>query len=259
MNVAAAFIFFTRLPLWRWIHPAPEAYKHVVPYWPIVGWLTAGVSAGVLYAASLVMPAGLAVGAAIAARLLLTGALHEDGLADFFDGFGGGGSDRTRILAIMKDSHIGTYGVISLIVYLLFYAGLLAALPVPLACQALLCGDPLAKGTAAQIVNLLPYARTEQQSKAKVVYDRMSLSEVLVTIVFGVLPLLFLMHPFYWGALLGPVAMFLGLVALMKKRIGGYTGDCCGATCLLCEWSFYVLIVILYTVDGTYLGPTYFG
>ena len=259
MNVAAAFIFFTRLPLWRWVHPAPEAYKHVVPYWPVVGWLTAGVSAGVLYGASLVMPSTLAVWAAVAARLLLTGALHEDGLADFFDGFGGGGSDRTRILAIMKDSHIGTYGVISLIVYLLFYAGLLAALPVHLACMALLCGDPLAKGTAAQIVNLLPYARTEQQSKAKVVYDRMSLSEVLVTIVFGILPLLFLMHPFYWGALLGPVVMFFGLIALMKKRIGGYTGDCCGATCLLCEWAFYLLIVILYTLDGTYLSPTYLG
>ena len=120
MNVAAAFIFFTRLPLWRWLHPSPEAYKHVVVYWPVVGWLTAGVSAGVLYAASLVLPVTLAVWSAVAARLLLTGALHEDGLADFFDGFGGGGRDRTRILAIMKDSHIGTYGVIALIVYLLF-------------------------------------------------------------------------------------------------------------------------------------------
>lgn len=259
MNVAAAFIFFTRLPLWRWVQPSPEAFKHVIAYWPAVGWLTAAVSTVMLYVASLVLPGALAVLVAVAARLMLTGALHEDGLADFFDGFGGGGHDRTRMLAIMKDSHIGTYGVIALIVYFLFYVGLLSALPVPFACLVLLGGDPLAKGVSAQVVNFLPYARTEQQSKAKVVYDRMSLPEWLISLVFGLLPLLFLLHPFFWGAILGPLAVFAGLAALMKKRIGGYTGDCCGACCLLCEWSFYLIIVILYTVDGTYFSPAYLG
>ena len=66
---------------------------------------------------------------AIIARLLLTGALHEDGLADFFDGMGGGTS-RERILQIMKDSHIGTYGVLGLIMYFLFFYNAMQELPV---------------------------------------------------------------------------------------------------------------------------------
>ena len=81
--------------------------------------------AATLYGASLVVPWPLAVLAAIVVRLLMTGALHEDGLADFCDGFGGGGSDRQRILDIMKDSHIGTYGVLGLVLYLLLLAAAL--------------------------------------------------------------------------------------------------------------------------------------
>ena len=68
----------------------------------------------IIWFGSKVLPFPIVLLTAIAARLLITGALHEDGLADFFDGFGGGGKDRSRILAIMKDSHIGTFGVLSL-------------------------------------------------------------------------------------------------------------------------------------------------
>ena len=102
----AALIFFTRLPFWRIYQPPKEAYQGVVEFWPLAGWLTAGVMASVLYGASMVFNYEIAIVLAIVSRLLLTGALHEDGLADFFDGFGGGGRDRQRILDIMKDSHI---------------------------------------------------------------------------------------------------------------------------------------------------------
>ena len=117
-RIWASLIFFTRLPFWRLHQPPKECYQSVVEHWPLVGWLTGGVMAATLYFSSMVLPYTVAVILAIAARLLLTGALHEDGLADFFDGFGGGGNDRQRILDIMKDSHIGTYGVLGLILYL---------------------------------------------------------------------------------------------------------------------------------------------
>ena len=116
-RIWASLIFFTRLPFWRLHQPPKECYQSVVEHWPLVGWLTGGVMAATLYFSSMVLPYTVAVILAIAARLLLTGALHEDGLADFFDGFGGGGNDRQRILDIMKDSHIGTYGVLGLILY----------------------------------------------------------------------------------------------------------------------------------------------
>ena len=123
-RIWAAFIFFTRLPLWRLHEPPKESYKSVVEFWPLTGWLTGGLMALTLWLCSMYFPYTVAVLFAIVVRLLITGALHEDGLADFMDGFGGGGSDRSRILAIMKDSHIGTYGVIGLILYhLLLYRG----------------------------------------------------------------------------------------------------------------------------------------
>ena len=81
---------------------------------------------------------------ALAARLLVTGALHEDGLADFCDGFGGGTS-RDKILSIMKDSHIGTYGVLGLLFYYGLMWNILTTLSVPLACAAILSGDAWSK------------------------------------------------------------------------------------------------------------------
>lgn len=90
LRILAAFIFFTRLPFWRLAEVPSEYFKNVVSRWALVGWLTAGLSVIVLYTASLILPASVAVLLAIVTRLLITGCLHEDGLADFFDGFGGG-------------------------------------------------------------------------------------------------------------------------------------------------------------------------
>ena len=123
-RILAAFIFFTRLPFWRIAEVPGEYFKNVVSCWPLVGWLTAGLSVLVLYAASMLLPDSIALLLAIATRLLVTGCLHEDGLADFFDGFGGG-TNKERILAIMKDSHIGSYGVIGLLFYFALYYMLL--------------------------------------------------------------------------------------------------------------------------------------
>lgn len=103
-RIWAALIFFTRLPFWRLHEPPKECFATVVEHWPLVGWLTGGVMAAVLYFGSMVLPWTVTVVLAVVSRLLLTGALHEDGLADFFDGFGGGGNNRQRILEIMKDS-----------------------------------------------------------------------------------------------------------------------------------------------------------
>ena len=242
MNLLAAFIFFTRLPFWRLKEVPSECFKHVVPYWPWVGWLTGSAMAMVLALGSLVMPVSLAWILAIIARLLITGALHEDGLADFFDGFGGG-STRERTLTIMKDSHIGTYGVIGLIVYFLLMLEL-RHLPVSMLCTLVVCGDCWGKLCASQLINFLPYARKEEDSKAKVIYNRMSGKELFFCIVGGTLPLL-LLPSSLWLALIAPCLVLAFLIRLMKRRLQGYTGDCCGATFLMCEMAFYLSALIL--------------
>ena len=242
MNLLAAFIFFTRLPFWRLKEVPSECFKHVVPYWPWVGWLTGSAMAMVLALGSLVMPVSLAWIWAIVTRLLITGALHEDGLADFFDGFGGG-TTRERTLAIMKDSHIGTYGVIGLIIYFLLMLEL-RHLPVSVLCTLVVCGDCWGKLCASQLINFLPYARKEEDSKAKVIYNRMSSKELFICIIGGTLPL-WLLPLSLWGALVAPCLILAFLIHLMKRRLQGYTGDCCGATFLLCELTFYLTAMIL--------------
>jgi adenosylcobinamide-GDP ribazoletransferase len=237
--VAAAFVFFTRLPFWRFraFRVPAECFAGVIPYWAVVGWLTGGLAAAVLWLAAQVFPYPVAVVFALLSRVVLTGALHEDGLADFLDGFGGGTS-RERILAIMKDSHIGTYGVIGLVFYFLLFYQLLAHLPLPVACMGLVAGDPLCKFIASHIT-FLPYARSREESKSGVVYAAMSWRAWVVGFVFGCMPLLLAADRRWVVCALFPALTFTALLLLMKKRIGGYTGDCCGAMFLLCELSFY--------------------
>ena len=161
------------------------------------------------------------------------------------DGFGGGTS-RERILAIMKDSHIGSYGVIGLIFYFGLFYLLVSSLPIELAGCAILAGDPFCKGVSSMIINRLPYARKEEEAKNKTVYSRMTSREYVFSIICAFLPLLWLPQPVYLLAGIFPVITWYFLTSFMKRKIQGYTGDCCGATFLLSELSFYMGFVIIY-------------
>lgn len=245
-SIAAAFIFFTRLPFWRLkIFQVPSEYfSRVINYWAVVGWLTGGIMAVTLWLSAQVLPYSVAVIIAILSRLLITGALHEDGLADFLDGFGGG-NNKERILAIMKDSHIGTYGVVGLIFYFLLLYSLLGSMNLHLACMVILVGDPLCKFISSFINSFLPYARTVETSKAKTIYNKITFKALITSALFGLIPLLLLDDYKYLLAILFPLFIFSIMIYLMRKKIQGYTGDCCGAMFLLCELSFYIGIVII--------------
>lgn len=236
-GLLAAILFFTRLPLWRWVSVPSQSFQHIVSYWSICGWITGGTMAGVFLLTAMWFPANVAIILALIARLLLTGGLHEDGLADFFDGFGGG-RDRESTLRIMKDSHIGTYGVLALVMYYLLGYSILSSLPSYEAIAAvMLCADAFAKFAAAHIILLLPYARKEEEAKAQTVYQRLSIGEWLTALLGGVLPFYFL--PLRaWCAVIGVFIVFMLLYTLMKRRLQGYTGDCMGATFLLLELTF---------------------
>ena len=145
--------------------------------------------AATLWLGSLYLPYMVAVLLAIVVRLLLTGALHEDGLADFLDGFGGGGSDRERILAIMKDSHIGTYGVIGLILYELLLVATLFSMTPMMAALAIMAATPYARMVAAQMIMMMPYARKAEEAKAKMVYRKMNWPASISLAIQGLLPM----------------------------------------------------------------------
>ncbi len=248
-NAWAALIFFTRLPLWRIYEPPRDSYRAVVEFWPLAGWLTGLTMGAILLFGPMVMPHALAVAIAIVARLLLTGALHEDGLADFFDGFGGGGNDRDRILSIMKDSRIGTYGVLSLIAYFGLLYICLYSLPTRTAAFLVVAADPFAKMLAGQIVQMMPYARDENEAKAKVVYRKVSIVGGISLAFQGLLPAIPLL---LWGGLTGhlewlvfaPCLVMYFLYLKIWHTLRGYTGDCCGAMFLLVELTVYLTAVI---------------
>ncbi|MBE6271792.1 MAG: adenosylcobinamide-GDP ribazoletransferase [Prevotella ruminicola] len=244
-RIWAALIFFTRLPFWRLHQPPQECYATVVEHWPLAGWFTGGAMAATLYFGSWYLPYSIAVLLAIVVRLLITGALHEDGLADFLDGFGGGGSDRSRILSIMKDSHIGTYGVIGLILYELLLAAALLAMPVELAALTILAADPYSKMVTSQLVTMMPYARNEAEAKNRTVYRKMSWQAGVSLAIQGLLPMgLYLWYTgMRWDLIIFiPALVMYGLYMLIWRKIHGYTGDCCGAVCLLVELTVYLVV-----------------
>ena len=157
-SLLAAIMMFTRLPLWRIVNVDKRYFTDVIKYWPIVGFLTGATTGGVLWLAAQFVPLEVACVLAIIARILLTGALHEDGLADFFDGFGGGTS-KEKILAIMKDSHIGCYGTIGLVLYFMLYYSLLSSFDPAMVFPIVIAADCFSKLCTAVMINTLPYAR----------------------------------------------------------------------------------------------------
>ncbi len=245
-SLLAALTFFTRLPFWKITEIPKESYKRVVTFWPLTGWLTGGVMCAVFWITTQLFNPIIAAVFAIASRLLVTGALHEDGLADFFDGMGGG-TTRSRTLAIMKDSHIGTYGVIGLILYFLLATLLIADMDHisgRYIIAVLFAGDVWSKLCAGQIINFLPYARTEEEAKNKTVYNRMSATDFIIAIITGAIPLL-LLPVTLLPAAVAPALVSCIIILYLRRRLGGYTGDCCGALFLLCELSFYIAADLL--------------
>jgi len=241
----ASFIFFTRLPFYRLHQPPKESYQAIVEYWPLTGWLTGGLMAATLWVGSMYLPYIVAVLLAIIVKVLVTGALHEDGLADFFDGFGGGGSDRERILTIMKDSHIGTFGVLGLILYELLLASAIFSMTPVMASLSIMVATPYARMLSAQLIMMLPYARREEEAKAKMIYRKINLWAGIGLAAQGLLPIV----AFLWWiginwemVIFVPCIVLYFLYLLIWNRLRGYTGDCCGAVCLLTELTILLVI-----------------
>lgn len=252
-RILAALIFFTRLPFWRIANIDKKYYEQVVPLWPIVGWLTGGAMAFMAWL-TFSIPVLVSVLICLIIRVMITGALHEDGFADFCDGFGGG-HGRIHILEIMKDSHIGTYGVLGLILYYFLQVNVLSSLVIslnnPLDIAALfVIGDTFCKWVSSTIIYFLPYARKEEEAKNRLIYQQVPMIEKILSLSIGILPMCIFL-PFTAGLTLMPVIAAATMAILtavflfhfMYKNILGYTGDCCGATFIITECVFYLILL----------------
>ena len=241
-----ALQFFTRLRIPRWVGFDAAWQRNAIRYFPAVGWTVGLVSGGVYALAMLIWPPTIAVLLALGAGLWMTGAMHEDGLADTCDGIGAGG-DVERMLKIMRDSHIGVFGVVGLGLTLALICAALAALPPHQACAALLLAHPLSRLACFPLIRKLQYLRAA--GKAKALAEQITAGECWIGVA-TVLPLLLLVGLGGWlpwsGLLLGLVLIFpvvWRLARLFVKRLGGYTGDCLGAVQQAAEAVFYLGVV----------------
>ena len=250
-RLVVALGYFTRIPVPSRIGGSAAELNRAARYFPFVGLLVGAIAAVTFIAAGRVLPLSLAVVVSMAASLVLTGAFHEDGLADTVDGFGGGW-DKAQVLAIMKDSRIGAYGAIALVLALLAkYASLIeiAADGVNAVALALLVAHPLSRAAALGIMAALPYVRVEGEARARPVAKGLGPAEWVTGIALGAAPLAFatslgFMSPARTGAAL-IMAVIVAVVCAnyFRRRIGGYTGDCLGATQQLCELGLYAALL----------------
>jgi len=259
--------FFTRLPVPAWVGHSQEALDRAARYFPLVGILVGALGGLTFILAAYVLPVSLAILLSMAATLLVTGAFHEDGLADTVDGFGGGWT-KQQVLTIMKDSRIGSYGALAVALMLLAKFNALYELPDEWIAPALAAAHACSRFCSTALIYALDYVREEIPptpqppprgggdggsqaapaqnaggevwAKSKPLAVRMGAGSLAVAALFGLAPLALLP----WQAALAG----LGLAALATffaarhfvRRIGGYTGDCLGATQQFAELALYL-------------------
>ena len=236
-----AMQYFTRIRVPAWVGHAPERLTGAVRYFPAIGLIIGASGAAVMWLAALVLPAPLPAILSTAVTLLMTGAIHEDGLADTADGLGGGAT-RERALEIMKDPRVGVFGAIALMLMLLLKIATLTLMPLWTAMAALVAAHAFSRFCAVLVIFASRYVGSADRSRAAPVVEQVKIGDVIVAALFG-LPAL---------ALCGPRVLVAILVALMSvalltrwcmRRIGGYTGDTLGATQQLAEIGCYVALL----------------
>lgn len=232
--------FFTRVPVPAWVGFSPAWLQASARHFPGVGLCVGVVGAVVLAGASGLTSPTVAVLLSMMATVVLTGAFHEDGLADTCDALGGHVS-RARALEIMKDSRIGSYGTVGLVLVLGLKAALLASLPLALAVPALIFGHTVSRGAAVVLLRTLPYAGDTDQSKAKPLATGVSSGGLLAALGWVAFTAAAMAAwQFAWAVplLLSTALAAAGTWACRRwwlGRLGGFTGDTLGATQQLTE------------------------
>ena len=239
--------FFTRIPMPKWIEVDADKLNKASRYFGLVGLLVGAISAAVYSLMLYWVSPSIAIVLAMIASVLVTGGFHEDGLADTADGLGGGWTVEAK-LNIMKDSRLGSYGALALVLALLLKWQLLTELALldPTSVSlALLLGHCLSRIVAASFIFSEPYVSDSDTSKSKPLAQEQSINELSILLATGVLALLLVGVMQALILTLGLIIVRYGFVRLFRKQIGGYTGDTLGAAQQGSELTCYLLLLVL--------------
>ncbi|NPA36981.1 MAG: adenosylcobinamide-GDP ribazoletransferase, partial [Chlorobi bacterium] len=183
-----AVMFYTRIPVPHFTDYSPENLNKATRYFPLIGLLVGGIGALVFWGTRMILPVKVAVLLTMVAQIMVTGAFHEDAFADFCDGFGGGYT-KERILAIMKDSRIGTYGAAGLVMMLITRFSLLSEFEVAFIPVALIVAHTVSRLVPVLLIFSSEYVSDPDKSKSKPVGQKSSKVTLFVALLFGLLPL----------------------------------------------------------------------
>lgn len=256
-----ALMFLTRLPVPRFTDHSPEYLERSVKYFPLVGWIVAAISGLTFLLFNKYISEDIAIAASIIAGILTTGAFHEDGFADVCDAFGGGWT-KEKILLIMKDSRLGSYGVIGMIAVLSCKFLLLKELPKftpDLAHPSMnifdnyryflliiVAAHAVSRFMPVLVMCFYEYVTDPDGSKSKPVATRKpSFGTLLVAGITALLPFVLMNWQFLF-AIIPVIYIAFSLAKYFKKWIGGYTGDCLGAIQQVSELTFYLSTIIIW-------------
>ncbi len=255
----AALMFLTRIPVPRWVQHTEAYLQKATKYFTLVGIIVGTIGAGTYYLSSLFLSNTIAILLSMIATVFTTGSFHEDGFADVCDAFGGGYT-KEKILEIMKDSRLGTYGTIGLILIMLLKFFLLLelsslalspniiAVSLPFAFSfplLMVAAHSVSRFMPLVIIQSYEYVFQNDLSKSKPLasqklgFGEMAFAFIVSIIVFIFLPIQFL------AALLFMGAITYGLGNFFKKWIGGYTGDCLGTVQQVSELVFLLSVLLI--------------
>ncbi len=234
-----AIMFFTRIPIPE-IEFSEERLNSSSKYFTLVGILI-GILISLIFMLSVnILSKPIAILITMVSSILLTGAFHEDGFADFCDGFGGGYT-KDRILEIMKDSRLGTYGTIGIFFILLLKFFLLMEFELNLIPAILIIGNSFSRLISMSVVMILNYV--SENGKSKPIATKMQKGEFIFLAFFGIFPFVFFKSLFIIIAIIPQIGLVFYFQYFLKKKIGGYTGDCLGALQQISEISIYVSLL----------------
>ncbi|MCO6498894.1 MAG: adenosylcobinamide-GDP ribazoletransferase [Vicingus serpentipes] len=249
-----ALMFYTRIPCPIWIDHSEEYLEKSTRYLSLVGWIVGGITSFVFIISSFLFSTTLSIIFSITTSVLTTGAFHEDGLADTCDAFGGGWT-KEKILTIMKDSRIGTYGVVALILMFLAKFSILSNLlnlhenNLLKIVAIFISGNSTSRFIAITSTITHSYVSDIDMSKSKLIVKKnfkWTDSTIIIAAFFGLIPLILFQSPIVFILIIPMYLIKWLMLRFFNRWIGGYTGDCLGAIQQISEVTFYIGLLLLW-------------
>ena len=241
----SALMFYTRLPVPSLSKFKEDYLNKATRYFPLIGWIVGALVALTYLLSSYFFPLEINIVCCLIVGVLATGAFHEDGFADVCDGFGGGWT-KEKILEIMKDSRVGTFAVVGLLLlFMLKFYALIQLSQKSIFIPSMLFAQVLSRWFALTFVASTPYSRADEQSKIKPIAKKLAPKDFIIASVLAFVAVWLFPHWQIIGVFLVLIPLKFYLRYFFLKWIDGYTGDCLGAAQQVSEVCIYLYLVVI--------------